>query len=248
MSFNPTSLYFQDIQDFMDGAPEDGVIYFCLGSNVEKGMVSDDRAKSIFNVLSKLSQRVIMKWDENDVPGVSNNILYKQWLPQDDTLAHPKMRLFITHGGQGGVVESQYHGVPMVGIPLFGDQRANIANVVESGFGLKVDYSTLDEETFSAAVHEVLNNKKFRDNVKKFAELYKDRPHTVQDTVKYWVDYVIRHRGAKHMQSPLVYLNFTEKNNIDVVLAIVVVIYVSLKVVALSLRKGVKFINKVKKE
>ncbi|KAL5273916.1 UGT2A1.2 family protein [Megaselia abdita] len=238
----------KDIQDFMDEAPEDGVIYFCLGSNVKKGMVSDDRAKSIFNVLSKLPQRVIMKWDEHDVPGVSKNILYKEWLPQDDTLAHPKMRLFITHGGQGGVVESQYHGVPMVGIPLFGDQKANIANVVESGFGLKVDYTTLDEETFSTAVNEVLRNRKFRDNVKKFAELYRDRPQTVQETVRYWVDYVIRHRGAKHIQSPLVHLNFIEKNNIDLVVGLAIVLYIIVKVIWIVSRKGVRWVQKVKKE
>lgn len=188
-----------------------------------------------------------MKWDEQDVPGLSKNILYKEWLPQDDVLAHPNIRLFITHGGQGGVVESQYHGVPMVGIPLFGDQSANIANVVKSGYGLKVDYTTLDEDKFSTAVHEVLHNKKFADNVKKFAKIYRDRPQTVQETVRFWVDYVIRHRGAKHLQSPLVNMNYIQQNNIDILLLIVLILYIIVKMFALLFRRIFNNKNKLKK-
>lgn len=218
-----------------------------MGSNVKKGMMTEDKAKTIFNVLSKLPQRVIMKWDEQDVPGLSKNILYKEWLPQDDVLAHPNIRLFITHGGQGGVVESQYHGVPMVGIPLFGDQSANIANVVKSGYGLKVDYTTLDEDKFSTAVHEVLHNKKFADNVKKFAKIYRDRPQTVQETVRFWVDYVIRHRGAKHLQSPLVNMNYIQQNNIDILLLIVLILNILVKMFALLFRRIFNNRNKLKK-
>ncbi|OBS67815.1 hypothetical protein A6R68_03644, partial [Neotoma lepida] len=54
----------------------------------------------------------------------SNTRLYK-WIPQNDLLGHPKTRAFITHGGTNGIYEAIYHGIPVVGIPLFGDQFDN---------------------------------------------------------------------------------------------------------------------------
>jgi glucuronosyltransferase len=70
------------------------------------------------NVFSKLKQRVILKWDEVDIDLKPKNVLIKNWIPQDDILAHKNCILFISHGGLGGVAESKYHGVPIVGIPL----------------------------------------------------------------------------------------------------------------------------------
>ena len=43
-------------------------------------------------------------------------------VPQQEILAHPKTRLFITHGSINAAMESIFHRVPMVTIPIFTDQ------------------------------------------------------------------------------------------------------------------------------
>ncbi|XP_055846093.1 UDP-glycosyltransferase UGT5-like [Episyrphus balteatus] len=221
----------EDIKEILGNSTQNGVIYFSLGTNIHKSHLDSSKVKIIFEVLSKLPQKVLWKWGDSEVPGESPNIFFKKWLPQDDILAHPNVRLFITHGGQGSVVESQYHGVPMVGIPLFSEQGTNVGNLVKEGFGLGVDYATLTHDEFSKTVNEVLTNNRYRDNVQRFARIYKDRPMTAKETAVYWVEYVLRHRGAPHMQSPAIHLNHFQLMSLDVIGFFIVVAYVSFKIV-----------------
>lgn len=71
---------------------------------------------------------------------------------------HPKTRLLIYHGGSHGVMEAIYHGVPMVIIPLFGDQFAHAARVQKKGMGLMLDKSNLSEAGIMKAIREVIDN------------------------------------------------------------------------------------------
>lgn len=71
---------------------------------------------------------------------------------------HPNVKVFITHGGLMGTMEAVYNGVPMVAIPLFGDQFHNVKNFEEEGIALRVDYTAIKKETVLKALREVLEN------------------------------------------------------------------------------------------
>jgi glucuronosyltransferase len=51
-----------------------------------------------------------------------------------------------------------------------------------------------------------------------------------RDTAVYWVEYVIRHRGAAHLRYPGADLNFWQHNSIDVVLFLLTVAYIAFKI------------------
>ncbi|KAH8246346.1 hypothetical protein KR038_001224 [Drosophila bunnanda] len=216
----------EDIKDFLDNAKH-GAILFSLGSNLKAEHFKSDVVTNIFKGLSGLKQKVIWKWDDLDnIPGKASNILYKKWLPQDDILAHPKIKLFITHAGKGGVAEAQYHGVPMLALPVFADQPGNADKLVESGYGLRLELNSLDVAEFKEAIKEVIDNPKYAQKLKSFSQLYRDRPLTAQESVIYWTEYVIRHHGAAHMQSPLVQMNFIASNNLDICIITALLLYV----------------------
>ncbi|XP_055919867.1 UDP-glycosyltransferase UGT5-like [Eupeodes corollae] len=220
----------EDLKSILDNATEHGVVYFSLGSNVQGSTLEPAKLQAIFNALAKLPQKVLWKWGDSEVPGHSPNIIFKNWLPQDDILPHPNVRLFITHGGQGSVVESTFHGVPMVGIPIFGDQIMNMDGVVKQGFGLAVDYKTFTEEDLSSLIDQVLNDRKYKENIQKFATLYKDRPLNAQETAVFWAEYVLRHHGAPHMQSPAVHLNAFQLHSIDVIGFLLACLYIVFRI------------------
>lgn len=72
---------------------------------------------------------------------------------------HPKTRAFITHGGTNGIYEAIYHGVPMVGIPMFADQPDNMVHVKAKGAALIMDLNFMKTEDLRDAVNAVINEK-----------------------------------------------------------------------------------------
>ena len=73
-------------------------------------------------------------------------------------LGHPKTKAFITHGGTNGIYEAIYHGVPMVGLPLFADQPHNIVHMKAKGAAVRLDLETMSTEDLLNALKEVINN------------------------------------------------------------------------------------------
>ncbi|KAH8352043.1 hypothetical protein KR084_001476 [Drosophila pseudotakahashii] len=206
----------KNLEDFLGNAT-DGAILLSLGSNVQGSHIKSDTVGKMFNVLSKLKQRVIWKWEDLEkIPGHSDNIIYSRWLPQDDILAHPNIKLFINHAGKGGITESQYHGKPMLSLPVFGDQPSNAFAMVKNGFGLTLSLLSLEEKPFEEAIMEILSNSKYSQKVAQFSSLYRDRPTSSRESVVYWSEYVIRHHGAAHLQSPLVHMDFVAAHNLDI--------------------------------
>lgn len=58
------------------------------------------------------------------------------------------------------IIEALAHGVPIVGIPLYGNNRHNLRKVVNKGFGVIVEKSELSQAALSKAIKEVLETKK----------------------------------------------------------------------------------------
>ena len=54
--------------------------------------------------------------------------------------------------------EALYHGVPLVGCPLFGDQFSNANLLVRAGAGKKVILRTISEEELEKVIRSVVEN------------------------------------------------------------------------------------------
>lgn len=103
---------------------------------------------------------MIWKWDDESLELDPNKFIVRKWLPQNSILAHPNVKLFITHGGLLSCIESVFFGVPMVGTGIFGDQMTNMAKVNEAGFGIRLDFHNVTESSLDWALKEVLQNQK----------------------------------------------------------------------------------------
>lgn len=66
--------------------------------------------------------------------------LISPWIPQPQILAHPQCKLFVTHGGWGGLMEAAAAGKSVLCLPFFGDQPANALLVERTGWGLRLPH------------------------------------------------------------------------------------------------------------
>ncbi len=66
------------------------------------------------SVFGKLKQRVLWKWETENMPDKPDNVKLVKWAPQQDILGHKNTKLFITHSGQSSTQETLCHGVPVV--------------------------------------------------------------------------------------------------------------------------------------
>lgn len=68
--------------------------------------------------------------------------------------------MFITHGGTHGIYEGICNGVPMVMIPLFGDQRDNVKRMEVRGVAERLNMYDLTSEKLLEALGKVLHHKR----------------------------------------------------------------------------------------
>ncbi|KAL3267332.1 hypothetical protein HHI36_011463 [Cryptolaemus montrouzieri] len=188
----------KDVQSILDNAKH-GVVYFSLGSNLKSKFISKEKIEIILRVLSKLKETVLWKFEE-DLPGKPDNVIIQKWFPQNDILAHKNVKLFISHGGLYSTLESIYHGVPMLCFPFFGDQMSNVKRVERFGLGKWMKFLELEEETFEKNIKELLSDPKYSEAAKYRSKLLIDKPISQAEAVTFWVDYVIKHKGADHLK------------------------------------------------
>lgn len=70
---------------------------------------------------------------------------------------------------------------------------------------------------------------RYRESVKKYSDKYRDRIASALDTAVFWVEYVLKHHGAPHLQYPGKQLNFFQRHSLDVLGLFFVIFFVIYK-------------------
>ena len=206
-----------EMQKWLD-ASKDGCIYFSFGSMVRIETFPKPLMETFYKVFEKIAPvRVLMKVAKKEdlLPGLPKNVMIQSWFPQVSVFKHKNTKAFITHGGLMGIQEAIYFGIPMIGIPLFGDQPTNLKNVANKNLGVNLgSVQNVTEETLTNAINAVVRDDKYGRSMRKVSEIFKDRPMTAVQSAIFWVEYVARHGNI--LQSDSVHLNWLQRNLIDV--------------------------------
>ncbi|XP_052867249.1 UDP-glucosyltransferase 2-like [Anopheles cruzii] len=177
------------------------------------------RIEKIVKTLEQLE--VASVWSLNEASGVINTSarIYQSFsVPQEEVLAHPKVRLFITDGGQMNIEDAIQHRVPVVGISFSTSYEHYLLQIAkyEAGIVSLIDFET--QATFMDKLREVFTVERYQENVNKLQRLLNDQPQTSMERAVWWIEYVARNGGAQPLRGR--HLTWFESLMIDVLLAV----------------------------
>ncbi|XP_068156328.1 UDP-glycosyltransferase UGT5-like [Drosophila tropicalis] len=230
----------EDLQRFMDEA-EHGVIYFSMGLEIQMKLIPDCTKQMLFNMFFSLKQRVVWKYDNwESFNNKSDNIFFASYLPQEQILRHPKVKLFITHAGLLSVIETAYYGVPTLSLPLYYDQFINAHRMHSIGLSKTIDFISINSEILNQSIQQILYNPSYAINAKKLSTRFRDQPMNPLQTAIWWTEYVLRHKGAPHMRITEHDLSFMKYYKIDLISIVLLRIGISAIIIIFL---GFKLIN-----
>ncbi|XP_056276621.1 UDP-glucuronosyltransferase 1A3-like isoform X2 [Pseudoliparis swirei] len=223
----------EDLESWVSG--EHGFVVFTLGTMVSE--LPEETTAVFLDAFRQIPQKVIWRYTGKVPDGLPENVKLMKWVPQNDLLAHSGARAFITHAGSHGLFEGLCHAVPMVMVPLGGDQPDNAERLVSREIGVVLDIYSITTESLLWGLNEVINDTRYKENIQKLSALHRDRPVDPLDLSVYWTEYVMRHKGAKHLRPAVHDLNWLQYFSLDVMalLATVVLVVVILSVQCLKL-------------
>ncbi len=235
-----------DLEEFVQSSGEHGVVVMTLGTLL--GDLGTEISEIIASAFANLPQKVVWRHIGERPITLGNNTMLVKWLPQNDILGHPKTKVFITHAGTNGLYEAIYHGVPVLGIPLIFDQQDNMVRMKTHGVAETVDVTTLDVESLTSALKNILDPKKpYKQNMLKLSQLHHDKPINPLDSAIFWTEYVMRHKGAAHLRTESYKLPWYAYHSLDVMAVFVAFGLLMMALVWVSCRCLIRRLIRTKK-
>ena len=200
-----------DFQRFMDGA-SNGAIIVSFGSVME---LSEDRLDVLIKSIESVSgYRVVFKYKGAKELKSSQNMLVSKWIPQNDLLAHPNTRLFVTHCGNNGQHESLFHGVPMLGIPLGADQYGNCKRIKDRAFGLCLNAHEFTVEEFANSIELMLKGE-YDQRIKHASRAFRNQA-LPGERAAFHIDHLIKY-GGEYYRDPSIGVSCFQLYSIDII-------------------------------
>ena len=203
-----------DLQSYMDES-YNGVILVSFGTMVTE--LPTAVIRKLIKAFDTSDYNIIFKYTETGyVSNVPSNVRVMSWVPQNDILAHKNLKLFITHCGSSSVIQTFYHGVPVIAFPYAKDQLNNAALIKSKGIGEIMYLYDFTSENLQRAIISVVTDDKYSSAAKALSKIYKDiLAHAPRDPV-YWIEHVIKH-GDRHLRSHAMEMPMYQYLMIDVI-------------------------------
>ncbi|XP_053658548.1 UDP-glucosyltransferase 2-like [Anopheles marshallii] len=220
----------------------DKCVYISFGSNVKMYDLKNHLAQSIITT-ARLLPHIKFLWkvdtssDNEIIPG---NVITFDWFPQNDLLGSGTIDAFITHGGLLSVQEAIWYGIPMLGIPNYGDQYQNVRRIERMGIGKKLLLEDVNQDSLKKHLLDVINEERFKQSAAAVSRIIRDKHITPQMKALWVVDWVLRnHNKTLNMLDDLNDVGYIQKYSIDVLSTIILM---TCLVISLAYRATVGFV------
>jgi len=175
---------------WLDALPTGPVVHVSLGTFAQRPellrKIVDGLAEEPFTVVLATGPATVAE----ALGTLPANVISVPFVPH--SLLLPRCDALITHAGAGSLITGIMAGLPMVLVPLFGDQPPNAACAVRAGAGIMLDADTLSPQSVRCATREVLAEPRYRESVQRVRAEAKGLPDHAE-AVR-WLEHVAEHR------------------------------------------------------
>uniref|UniRef100_A0A9J2PIP0 glucuronosyltransferase n=1 Tax=Ascaris lumbricoides TaxID=6252 RepID=A0A9J2PIP0_ASCLU len=214
-----------ELKNVMDAAI-DGAVLVSFGSLANTSRMPIE-LKNAFIETFKAFPKLTFIWKyevDDDIGSGVKNLVKVKWMPQNDLLAHPNLRAFVSHGGMNSVAESTHAGIPIVCIPLFGDQMRNAKMIERRNVAYIIDKNNLTKHSLSHALNAVLFDPSYRNSAKRLARMIHKKPSSAKERLIKYVEFAAEFGPVENLDPASRKLNFFQYYLIDVILPVLAVI------------------------
>uniref|UniRef100_A0A0K0DTD6 UDP-glucuronosyltransferase n=1 Tax=Strongyloides stercoralis TaxID=6248 RepID=A0A0K0DTD6_STRER len=183
---------------------------------------------------------------EDDFAKNVENIFLNKWVPQTDLLNDPRLSLFITHGGLNSFSEAAHYGIPLIVIPLFGDQPRNGKIIEKLGFGKILLKQNLKNPKIIKKSIEVMldDNNIFKQKAQKIKEMIKERPYNQTNVFVKHIEFAAKFKKLPNLNMEGDKMSIFQYALIDVILFFIFIVIIILSIIFYGLYKLYKFMVK----
>ena len=212
-----------DLEDFLTNC-NNGAVIMSFGSG-------DILPRYLYNTIMTTLNRTtdicfIWRYKFTFPAFVPAHVKLMKWIPQNDLLGHPKVKLFVTHGGANSQFEAVYHGVPMVTIPIHTEQPYNAMRAEHRGVATTIKVKQLTSETLASNIRMMLATTSYQENIDKLSRIYRSRPMSPRVRAVYWVEHVLRF-GGDHLHPSALDMPWYQYLMLDIALLLMVTASIS---------------------
>ncbi|XP_055549763.1 UDP-glycosyltransferase UGT5-like [Wyeomyia smithii] len=203
-----------DLNQFLEHSHEP-IVYVNLDPAADQW-----RLDKIIKALEKLDATVVCNWNSGQFINTTARIYQSYNLQQEEILAHPKVKLFITSGGQRNIEDAIHHRVPVLGISYSSSLEHYLRQVAKYEIGIisLIDFET--QTSITEKLQDAFLLDVYQSNVDELNRMLADQPMTSLDRAAWWIEYVVRHGGTRHLRAPQ--LSWFQYLMLDVTLAVAV--------------------------
>ena len=180
----------EKLPEWIDSLPSLPVVHATLGTAVDR----PDLLRIIIEGLADEQVNLILAIGRGRDPAVlgalPKNVRVAEYIPHTKLL--PRCHAIIHHAGAGSLIASVEASLPMIMIPLFGDEPPNAARAVAAGLGRMILPSDLTPQAIRQATREVLIDPSYRKNLELVHKEIESLPPVDQAVT--WLEWVARER------------------------------------------------------
>ncbi|XP_014482292.1 PREDICTED: UDP-glucuronosyltransferase 2B7-like [Dinoponera quadriceps] len=231
----------KNLKQFLDGATE-GFVYMSLGSTINSSCLPKEKLSVVVQAFTKLPYKILWKFEKEKPPRIPDNVFIMKWIPQQEVLAHPNIKVFVYQGGVQSTEEAIHFAVPLVGIPLMYDQGYTINRLFEKGVARRLNYNNLSDTDLVNAIRDVFNDKQYKENMIRLSDLIKDKPVDDIEKLVWWIEHVMRYNGVPYMRYNGADQPFYERYDTNIIAFLAIAIFMIIMILLFVLTECLYFI------